>query len=579
LRFGTISGGSPLGRRWIACGIAPVSPAGFQSMDAHAMAMPAKPAALPCHGAAMTSHALRPWPTSQPMLAIVIVPMTLAAWLLVAAAEVVAQTPSESPNETAEVSVLREAEPADQPVPADEGPLPMAVEVGVEQAYLRAGPGDDYYPTERLALGRALEVWAIDSSGWCAVRPVAGSFSWVRAADIDDEAALEPAARSAVGARGTEIGVVVADGAVARVGSQINDLRHVAQVRLEAGERVRVLQRVRIDRGRHAGLWARIEPPSGEFRWVRSTDLAASPALRQAALDAGVAPAEGRGEDRRAAEEPIGPLRAAGEAITLTVNESPAPSEPPVSMPPPQPLGAVPQAKRMMAGWLPRGTGVFEAPPPVAVAAPPVSTADELADIDLALSVAVAGPPDTWNLPQLRERLRLAATRSNSNPDRLRADAIDARIARFEAIQAKQQSLAAGPPGDPSPLRLGSMWSSLGGVGSRPIRPGVLPGGGSADGRPGWTPPDATETTGRLATVVSRRPDAPRWALVDGSNNVLVFVNPQPGVNLAPLVGQQISVRGARGYMPEYKRPYLVATEARPRVAQTAPPPRADLTR
>ena len=543
------------------------------------MAMPAKPAALPCHGAATSPRAPLPWPTSQPVPAIAIVSMVLAAWLLVAAAEVEAQTPGESPNETGDVSVLREADPADQSVPTNEGPLPMAVEVGVEQAYLRAGPGEDYYPTERLALGRALEMWAIDSSGWCAVRPVAGSFSWVRAADIDDEAALEPAARSAVGATGTGIGVVVADGAVARVGSQINDLRHVAQVRLEAGERVRVLERVRIERGRHAGLWARIEPPSGEFRWVRSTDLAASPALRQVVLDAGVAPAGGRGEDRRGPEERIDPLRTVGEAITLAVNETPAPSEPPASIPPPQPLGAVPQAKRMMAGWLPRGSGVFEAPPPVAVAAAPVSTADELADIDLALSVAVAGPPDTWNLPQLRERLRLAATRSNANPDRLRADAIDARIARFEAIQAKQRSLAAGPPGDPSPLRLGSMWSSLGGVGSRPIRPGVLPGGASADGRPGWTPPDATETTGRLATVVSRRPDAPRWALVDGSNNVLVFVNPQPGVNLAPLVGQQISVRGARGYMPEYKRPYLVATEARPRVAQTTTPPRADLTR
>jgi len=72
--------------------------------------------------------------------------------------------------------------------------------------------------------------------------------------------------------------------------------------------------------------------------------------------------------------------------------------------------------------------------------------------------------------------------------------------------------------------------------------------------------------------VVSRRPDAPRWALVDGTNNVLVFVTPQPGVNLAPLVGQQVTVRGARGYMPEYKRPYLVASEARMRIA-SAPPP------
>ena len=88
------------------------------------------------------------------------------------------------------------------------------------------------------------------------------------------------------------------------------------------------------------------------------------------------------------------------------------------------------------------------------------------------------------------------------------------------------------------------------------------------------------ETTGRLATVISRRPDAPRWALVDTNNNVLAFVAPQPGVNLAPLVGQQVSVRGARGYMPEYKRPYLVASEARTRLATlpTPAPAAADRT-
>lgn len=542
------------------------------------MAMPSMPpGARPWRSSAAASSARLPSqrPPATFLAALVIVSTIVFVGLFGAAAELVAQ----SPDDGVGVSVLRETDAGDRPQPAGDMALPMEVEVGVEQAYLRAGPGEDFYPTERLALGRSLEVWAIDAAGWCAVRPMAGSFSWVRAADIDDEAALEPAARSAVKGTETGIGVVVADGAVARVGSQLNDLRHVAQVRLEAGERVRVLERVRIDRGRHAGLWARIEPPSGEFRWVRFTDLAATPQLRQAALDAGALPSRPREEEPRAANEVIGPLRSAGEAIALAVNESPLPTEAPLSGPPPEPLASVPQAKRMLTGWLPRGTGVFEAPPPVAVAAPPVSIADELADIDLALSVAVAGPPDTWNLPQLRQRLRLAATRSSSNPDRLRADAIDARIARFEAILAKQQSLAAGPPTDPSPLRLGSMWSSLGGVGTRPIRPGVLPGGAPADGRPGWTPPDTSETTGRLATVVSRRPDAPRWALVDGSNNVLVFVNPQPGVNLAPLVGQQISVRGARGYMPEYKRPYLVATEARPRVAQAPPPPRADLTR
>lgn len=468
--------------------------------------------------------------------------------------------------------------PADDPDPPPGSPgggsLPLSVAVADPFAYLRAGPGDDYYPTERLDRGTKVEVWAIDQGGWCAIRPVEGSFSWVRASDIDEEIAgshpdgvVRPG-----GGPAPRIGVVVADGAVARVGSQLNDLRHVAQVRLEAGERVAVLGRVRIAEGRHAGLWLRVEPPAGEFRWIDLGALESSPRLRLAALQAGVGPVEASVTPPRAdASEAIEAFRSAGEAIALAVETSTA-------IPEPQPLGAVPQARRILGGWLPLGTGTIEAPPPVAVAAPPTSMADELADIDLALSLAVAGPSDGWNLPQVRERLRLAAARTISKPDRIRADAIDARIARFEAIQSRQQAIAAGPQPDRS-LRLGSMWSSLGGVGTRPIRPGVLPGGASADGKPTWTPADVTETTGRLATVVSRRPDAPRWALVDGSNNVIVFVNPQPGVNLAPMVGQQVSVRGARGYMPEYKRSYLVATEARPRVAAAPQPNQGDLTR
>jgi hypothetical protein len=59
---------------------------------------------------------------------------------------------------------------------------------------------------------------------------------------------------------------------------------------------------------------------------------------------------------------------------------------------------------------------------------------------------------------------------------------------------------------------------------------------------------------------------------VDDVNNVIAFVTPQPGVDLGPLVGQQVSVRGARGYMPEYKRPCLVASEARVRIASMPAP-------
>jgi hypothetical protein len=469
--------------------------------------------------------------------------------------------------------------------------FPLSVRVTAEHTYLRAGPSDDFYPTERLLCDDTVEVWAIDPAGYCAVRPVQGSFSWLRAADVDDEAALDDAAADesieqvATAPRQSFVGVVVTDGAVSRVGSQLNDLRHVAQVRLEAGERVRVLEMVRIPGGRHAGLWARIEPPAGEYRWVRATDLDLPPEL------APVPPVNARAEAETAAAaaEATAALREAGDALAevlATAGESVEPAADDgaaavVDPSPPQTLGPMPLAKRLFSGWLPLGTSVLDptAPAaPVAVSGAMAASGDELTDIDLALSLAVSGPSESWNLAPLRERLRLAAQRTTTQDERLRAEAIDARLARFESIQTRQRALIAGAAGDPSPLRLGGMWSSLSDIGSRPIRPGVFPGGVPADGQPTWTPPEQMETTGRLATVVSRRPDAPRWAIVDGNNNVVAFVTPSPGVNLAPLVGQQVSVRGAKGYMPEYKRPYMVATEARPRLA-TLPPSSTDAIR
>lgn len=444
--------------------------------------------------------------------------------------------------------------------------LPVTVESNAPSTLLRSGPDDTFYPTARIAAGTSLEVWAIDESGYCAVRPPSGSFSWVRAQDVVDEAGKD-ATHGQPTLKNHFTGVVVKDGAVARVGSQLNEMRHVSQVTLEAGERVRVVERVRIESGRHAGEWLRIEPPAGEFRWAWGPDLNL-PADLAPRVDEPPAPT-----GLAAAGEALAAIRDAGSAVRQAVAEIDAPADAR-----PIPIEAAPENSmtRLLSGWLPRGTNVFDlSSPPLAapaVAGAAAVPADELADIDLALSLAVAGPTESWHLDGLRERLRLAATRATSAEERTRADAIDARLARFEAIQARQRALTPSASDEESTLRLGGMWSSLSALGSRPVRPGVLPGGRPADGRPDWTPPDQVETTGRLATVVSRRPDAPRWALVDGNNNVLVFVTPQPGVNLAPMVGQQVTVRGARGYMPEYKRPYMVASEARTRMAALPAP-------
>lgn len=482
--------------------------------------------------------------------------------------------------------------------------LPATVRVLADLTYLRSGPGDDYYPTERLDAGTAVEVWAVDPSGYVAVRPVAGSYSWLRASDVD---AVAAGIGEAPPAEGRSIGVIVTDGAVARVGSQINALRHAAQVSLEAGERVQVIDEVRIAEGRHAGLWVRIEPPAGEFRWARMADLETPPGFVPPAAFATAAQAgpAGQSADNSAAiGEALTAIKDASVAVAQAVNDagavsaktqvpptgmplptgmpSPAGMPPPESRPPagfasapnppPQPLGFIPSARKLFVGWLPMGTGVLDPatpimPGPVAVGVVSAS-GDELADIDLALSLAVTGPAEAWNLAPVRERLRQVAARTATDMDRTRVEALDARLSRFEMIQSRHRTLAAAAvPTTDASLQLGGMWSSLSTIGGRPIRPGVLPGGASADGQPTWTPPDMTETSGRLATVVSRRPDAPRWAVVDQSNNVIAFITPQTGVNLAPMVGQDISVRGARGYMPEYKRPYVVASEARIRMA------------
>jgi len=163
----------------------------------------------------------------------------------------------------------------------------------------------------------------------------------------------------------------------------------------------------------------------------------------------------------------------AGVAVTQAVAEVDPAAAPLAAADTPGGLAPPGGMTRLLSGWLPRGTTIFDLSPPpapAAVAGAAPLPADELADVDLALSLAVTGPSEQWPLEPLRDRLRLAASRATTGDERTRAEAIDARLARFEAIKARQVALAAPAEADPSPLRLGSMWSSLSAVGSRPVR-------------------------------------------------------------------------------------------------------------
>ena len=106
--------------------------------------------------------------------------------------------------------------------------FPYKATVAVDDVYVRSGPGQNYYPTDKLKRGQEVEVYRHDPGGWCAIRPVEGSFTWVSGRF------LKPT--------GDHLAVVTEEGVSARVGSRFSDIRDVVQVRLHKGEVVEILE-------------------------------------------------------------------------------------------------------------------------------------------------------------------------------------------------------------------------------------------------------------------------------------------------------------------------------------------------
>src|SRR5439155_17342849 len=62
---------------------------------------------------------------------------------------------------------------------ASAGDFPYIAYVCVEDAQVVAGPGHRFYATDRLPCGTKVEIYREEPSGWLAIRPPEGSFSWV----------------------------------------------------------------------------------------------------------------------------------------------------------------------------------------------------------------------------------------------------------------------------------------------------------------------------------------------------------------------------------------------------------------
>src|SRR5947209_16071634 len=139
--------------------------------------------------------------------------------------------------------------------------FPYEAYVIVEGAEIVAGPGHRFYATDRLTRGTKLEIYREEASGWLAIRPPDGSFSWVPAEYVErlDEDDLAKVKQPIGAWIGTTVEHVT---------------EHRQQVTLKAGELVQVLGEKTVnDKSGQPRTWLKVAPPAGEYRWIHLRDV------------------------------------------------------------------------------------------------------------------------------------------------------------------------------------------------------------------------------------------------------------------------------------------------------------------
>jgi uncharacterized protein YgiM (DUF1202 family) len=439
---------------------------------------------------------------------------------------------------------------------AEKSPAPVSAKVITPGAAVHSGPGDNYYLTDTLPEGEMVEVYRRRDDGWCAIRPPADSFSWVFASNVqlDDEGLAK----------------VTKDNAASRVGSRLSSHRDVVQVRLRKGETVKILGKDE----QESETWYKIAPPAGEFRWVAANCLASAESADVGEAGASAVTRTSHDEPANAAldtkswelmppplvstaNQPAQKTAASSaSASSVPTNGSAAPA---TSAPAPKVATNAPAAIPASAAVDSTTTTAPKADisPIVAPTAASPETAKQLGDLELRLSQMVAEPPATWNIDALQQSAEQLLSKADTVGDRDAVKGTLAKIDRFGAIQ--RRSVAIGNGAAASGTTAGSISPS-----TITALPSVAQTAPVAAGANGGAVGGQFDAVGVLRPVVSRRPGAPQFALVDEKGQVVTFVTPTPDVNLQPYLGRRIGVVGSRGYIPEFHRAHVMAGRVTP---------------
>ncbi|WP_425400476.1 hypothetical protein [Aeoliella sp.] len=303
---------------------------------------------------------------------------------------------------------------------------------------------------------------------------------------------------SALGEEKDGVAEVRRDSTPSRIGSVINDSYSSVHVRLERGELVQVLDKA----ASRDTQWATIAPPAGEFRWVRKVDVTQTAPRRVATLPGDDSGNDWRGIEVQTADDPNNDQ----ETIRVVAHDEPeAPTTDAAPLPQPQPTET-----------------------PLAADAPFTKKLDRL---EIQLSRRVAGPVNLWRFDDLEREAATLLSQATSASEQQAVTSLAGRMSRFSAIGERYRNAA------PSTNTSGVTQSIA--TADAPITPDPALG--------------QFDAVGVLRPVVSKNGNAPPYALVDDSGQVVTFITPSPSLNLQQLLGQRVGVSGTRGFLPEYR--------------------------
>lgn len=496
---------------------------------------------------------------------------------------------------------------ADDAAALEDG-FPYEAYVCVEGAEVVAGPGYRYYVTSRLPKGSRVEVYREEPSGWLAIRPPEGSFSWVPAEFVERHQDRP------------EVGRVKAD-VGAWVGTSIERVpQHRQQVTLQRGELVHILGEKAVSGPQgQPQRWLKIAPPAGEFRWIHLRDVRRgqpppdSPSPQQPLADAEQSGEwlDGKGESHPRVSATEGSsleekerlaggrasrseARFAGAAIPLhdlrETDPSPtnsvalmqyAAAEQSVS-----PDGFVPRRRRpgsdeglgSAATSLPARPVRRSGSAPIAGSLQNGVSASARVKDGERLAMAFATAP--------REEGAVRSVPGREGSEEISAEEIARQLAQLEVDLAlmlardrsqwnlaalRDQALVLVERGADPAWRgrarmlvdrieqLAEAFQSE--MPSRPLTPVSAVASGEVAAQTRRTVEEVRyDAQGWLKEVVSRqsnKPPAP-YAVVDAQGRPVCFVSPTPGLNLHRYVNRQVGLLGRRGWLAELQKPHLL---------------------